>query len=273
MFLRTRFPAANEELRTLLQETSTVLDLSDRSFQSAALLPLCKAVNRQSNLIELNFSGNFMTDECLQLLCASLPSLTNLMTLNLSLNHLTADGLKSLGETFTNSDRPILENLIGLNLSYNPIFDDGFRHLAVISRYLRLRALDLSSVNLSTHIFEKFHNKNVELYLGNVETLNISHNELNKNEIVRFVSWLNPGAIEELDVSNNRVTEGRLLREIMEVLKRRGDERFKLRKVGLAKCSVGDSEVFDLLQCVDVGAVVLFVLIVSFLGCWAPIAL
>lgn len=231
-----------------MRQTTTVLDLSDLVLRGRVLMPLCKAINRQDNLIELNFSGNFMKDECFQLLCTSLPSLTNLITLNLSLNHLTSESLKCLSEIFTSSDRPILGNLVNLNLSYNPISDDGFHHLAVVTRYLRLKRLDLANVNFTAEILKNFHTKNVELHLANIESLNISHNELNRSGILKFVSWINPGIIEKLDVSNNAVTEMGLLREMTASFKRRGDDVFVVKRIGLANCMIGDSEVFDFLQ-------------------------
>lgn len=232
----------------MLRQTTTVLDLSDLVLRGSVLMPLCKALNRQDNLIELNFSGNFMKDDCFQLLCSSLPTLTHLSTLNLNLNHLTANSMKYLSDTFSKCEKPILEHLISLNLSYNPIYDDGFRHLALITKYLRLKELDLSNVHFTEQIFENNHTKNLELYLENVESLKINHNELNKNGILSVISWLNPNVLKEIDVSNNCVTEQGLAREIIESLKRRGDDVLFLKKIGLANCLVDDYEVFDLLQ-------------------------
>lgn len=240
--------APKEDLKDILRQTSTVLDLADLALRGNALTPLCKAINRQENLVELNLSGNLAKDECFQLLCTTLPSLTNLATLNLSLNNLTAGSLKNLSDTFTNSNRPILEKLINLNLSYNPICDESFRHLALITTYLRLRSLNLASVDFTERIFEDFHNKNVELHLETVEAFDLCHNRLNKSGILKFVSWLNPRALEEFDVSGNRVREQFLLREMLEIFRQKGADTLILKKLGLADCLVGDSESFDLLQ-------------------------
>lgn len=244
---------SNDELKNVLKQTSTVLDLSDLVLRGSVLMPLCKALNRQDNLIELNFSGNFMKDDCFQLLCSSLPTLTHLATLNLNLNHLTASSMKYFSDMFTNNDKPVLEHLVSLNLSYNPINDDGFRYLALITKYLRLKELDLSNVNFTAQIFENFHTKNLELYLGNVESLKINHNALDKSGILKFISWLNPNVIQELDVSNNCVTEQSLVREMIKSFKR-SDDVF-LKKIGLANCLVDDYEVFDLLRYVLVSRV------------------
>lgn len=240
--------APNETLKDILRQTTTVLDISDLMFRGLVLTPLCKAINRQDNLIELNFSGNFMKSDCFQLLCASLPSLVNLVTLNLSLNDLTAESMKFFSEAFTNSEKTILENLVSLNLSYNPFYDDAFCHLAVITRYLRLKELDLTSVNLTAHVLDNFHTRNVEFYLGSVESLKIGYNKLDKTGILKFVSWLNPKSIQQLDVSNNCVTEEGLVREMFDYLKKKGDGDLFFKKIGLANCRVADSDVFALLR-------------------------
>lgn len=241
------FSVAKDDLKDILRQTSTVLDLSDLVLRGN-LTPLCKAINRQENLVELNLSGNLAKDECFQLLCTTLPSLTNLATLNLSLNNLTADSLKYFSNCFTNSSRPILEKLISLNLSYNPICDDGYRHLAVITRYLRLKCLNLASVDFTERLFEGFHNKNVELNLETAEVFELCHNRLDKSGILKFATWLNPRVLEELDVSGNRVTEQFLLRELLQIFRRKDVDTLVLKKLGLAACLVGDSESFDLLQ-------------------------
>lgn len=222
------------------------MDLSDLVLRGVVLSPLCKAINRQENLIELNLCGNVMKDECFQLLCTSLPSLANLSTLNLSLNNLTVESLRNLSNTFTNSNKPILEKLINLNLSYNPFCNESFHYLAIITRYLHLKSLKLVSIDFTEEIFENFHNKNVELHLNSVEIFDLSYNRLNKNGILKFCSWLNAGILEEFNVSHNCVSEQFLLREMLEIFRRKHDGMLFLKKFGLADCLIGDSDIFDL---------------------------
>lgn len=181
------------------------------------------------------------------MLCTVLPSLVNLTILNLSLNYLTSESIKSLSSTLTNSKKIILEKLVNLNLSYNPIGDEGFHYIAIVTRYLRLKILNLANVDFTETIFESFQNRNVELNLDTVEAFDLCHNRLNRNEILRFVSWLNPGILEELDVSGNRVTDQFLLKDMLEIFRQKQNDKLLLKRFGLAGSLVGDSEIFDLL--------------------------
>lgn len=231
----------------MLAEVSTILDLSDLVLRSTKLLPLCKAINRQNCLHEINLSGNLMTDECMLLLCSSLPSIRSLSILNLSLNHLSEESLKYLADTFTNSDTSILEQLACLDLSYNPLCDNSLPYLAIITRHLKLKTLNLAEVYFTKNIFTCFNNKDVDLYLEHLESLNISFNALDKNQITKFISWLSPQNIQEISLNNNEVTEEGLLSEVVDFLQKNGVATVGLKKLCLSRCHVTDPEVFKFL--------------------------
>lgn len=231
----------------MLPEVSTTLDLTDQNLRCAKLLPLCKAINRQNGLYEINLSGNFMTDECMSLLCSSISSIRSLSVLNLSLNHLSVESMKYLADTFTNSDTSILENLAHLDLSYNLLCDGSLPYLGTITRFLKLKQLNLAEVGFTKNIFTHFNNKNVDLYLEHLEILNISYNRLDKNDIAKFISWLSPQNIKELNLSSNKVTDEGTLSAVVDFLQRNGDAPVILKNLYLSRCLITDSEVYNFL--------------------------
>lgn len=212
------------------------------------MLPLCKAINRQNNLYEINFAGNLMTDECMLMLCSSLTSISSLSKLNLSLNHFSAESLKYLADTFRNSDAVILEHLAYLDLSYNPLCDDCLPYLAIITRYLKLKVLNLADVCFTKDILTCFNNKNVDLYLEHIESLDISYNDLDIDEITKFVSWLNPSNLKMLNLSNNAVSQEGVLTALVEILQKNGEIKINLKELQLSKCHITDYEVYNLLS-------------------------
>lgn len=185
-------------------------------------------------------------NDCVQLLCASLPSLDNLACLNLSLNHLFTDSLKQLADMFMQSNKTILENLITLDLSYNSLSDESLKYLAVITRYLKLHNLFLIDVGFTSNIFTNYQNKNIELCFDYVKTLDLSHNQLSKSELLRFVSYIKPELIENLNFSYNNVEEEGLTTGIVQIF--HNIEKLKLKELDLTDCNVNESELYELLK-------------------------
>lgn len=243
------FSDENSVLSQLLSEASTVLNLSNYNFGSKTLKPLCKAINRQTNLHHFNLSGNFILSDCLELLCSSLPSLENLTTLNLSMNLLTSDGLHHIANIIsTQSEKSVLENLVVLDLSYNPLGNESLKHLAIITRYLKLHTLKLVDVDFTSEIFEDLSNRNVELYLDYLEELDISENRMDKDDILKFILWIRPANLQVLNVSNNRITESGLLVETVRIFEANSSTFWKFKSLNFCRCKVTDAEVYELLR-------------------------
>lgn len=232
------------DLKKCLQEISITLDLSELILRNLKLQPICKAISRQTNLFDINLSGNLMTDECMPLLCSSLPFLQNLTILNLSLNHLTWESLRQLSDALSTADSPIPHNLSQLDLSHNPLGNQALQHLAVMTRSVKLKALNLENVEFDGKVFELLCNENVELCFDHLEVFNVSHNGLDKAQLLRLFLRLNLQCVKEINASNNHVTEGGLLQSLIEEFKKVKEE-LKLIKLQLARCHIENTEMYN----------------------------
>ncbi|RZC37755.1 Ank 2 domain containing protein, partial [Asbolus verrucosus] len=117
-----------------------------RDLKGAYLAPLCKVLNRQTNLLELHLSENFFTTECVQF----------------------------LGIKLTNLD--IGDNLIG---------DQSFESLVLLTRHFRLKKLNLSSNKFSKDLFTYSFNKNLTLTLDQIEEFDLPAANLKKLDVSR----------------------------------------------------------------------------------------
>lgn len=212
------------------------------------IIPLCKIINRQINLHLINFSGNTMLSESFPLLCSSLISLDNLSILNLSVTHLTSNNLEILAETFTQTSKTILKNLVNLDFSYNPLGDESLKYLAIITRYLRLQTLSLTSVNFTNQIFNVVSNKNVNLVLDYLTDFDISYNHLNKQQLITFLTWIKPEKIEHLNVSNNISNEEEFVQDVVDWLDTKSCSELNLKSLDLSRCCATDIDVTALLR-------------------------
>ncbi|GJQ70821.1 hypothetical protein Trydic_g748 [Trypoxylus dichotomus] len=239
----------NVTLSRIILETSTILDLSNHNFGSTTLKPLCKAINRQINLHHLDLSGNSILNEYVELLCSALPSLENLSTLNLSMNFITGEALHHIANMFTTqTEKSILENLISLDLSFNPLGNESLKHLAIITRHLKLRTLKLIDVDFTAEIFDEFSNRNVELYLDYLEELDLSENEMNKDDLLKFILWIRPANLQVLNVSNNSVTECGLIVETVRIFETNSTPFWKFKTFNFSRCKITDVEIYELLR-------------------------
>lgn len=232
------------QLREKLDETQGTLNLNLANFAlKKQIIPLFRALNRENNLQVINLTSCNLSTEGTQHLTTCLPSLSQLKNLNLSLNNISMESLRYLSDIFSGAQKPILENLIDLNLSYNPLGDESLRYLEVISKFTKLRTLNLASCNFTDRIFEL--NNYVNLNFGSLEILNLSYNSLDKSSIAKFVSFLNFKMIMSLNFSNNAITESGILKEISLNLQHCSSE---IRNLYLARCKINDAEIWDFLR-------------------------
>lgn len=225
-----------------LQQSSTI-NLQDKNLRQK-LRPLLTSLNRSQNSLQiLNISGNFVTDNCIELICNSLTSLENLKSLDLSLNHLTVESAKNLS---TALQQTTLQHLTELNLSHNNLGDESLTHLSMMTRYLNLKILKLVDVGFTSDIFANRFNSNVELCLEYVNHFDISHNELNKDDLLRFLQCLRSKNLEYLNVGNNKVTQEGFLWEFVQLFDR--DTFPQLKELNISRCMISDFELYELLR-------------------------
>ncbi|XP_044760156.1 tonsoku-like protein isoform X2 [Coccinella septempunctata] len=231
-------------------DTLTIsLDMKNAGLHPASMAPLCKSLLRESRLLELDLSNNFLSLDCVKLLAASLQTLENLTKMNLSCTNLHTEEIRYLSNTFSNSPVNILTKMYSLNLSENFIGDESFQDIATITRHLSLKELDLSFLNFTEDVFKKSYNRNSSLSLANIEQLNLSGNGFGNAAFSEILSQVNGNRLSSLDVGNNKATEG-LATLLIDCLNKSAS-RFNFECLNLSWCPVTDTEVFSLLRYCD----------------------
>ncbi|XP_017786274.1 PREDICTED: tonsoku-like protein isoform X1 [Nicrophorus vespilloides] len=239
----------NKKLFDLLDSSSTVLNLKDQHL-GVHLIPLCKAINRQKNLFELNLTGNYMTPKCIDLLCESLSTLDNLTKLNLSLNNLKVESLELLANILEeSSQKPILYNLNDLDLSFNPLTNESFKHISTITKHLKLKSLNLCSVEFTKSVFGLFFNKNLRLNLDACESLDLSCNDLDVQSLLRFINWMDPMNLKSLSVGyNSGIKVSGFASGFIEFIKTSDIGLLNVKTLNLNGCRIGDEETIELIS-------------------------
>lgn len=226
-----------DSLCTMLEELSISLNLNKRGLIGSDLEPLCLALCHQSTLIELDLSGNFLSFECVQLLAKSFPTLNALIVLNLSCTNLQTTHLAILSNCM-----PL--RVTDLNLSDNLLNDASIKCLVDICSCLKLKKLNLSNVDFTENVFAFY--ESCELTLKNIEELDISHNSLDTNSILKFISFTDLTILRVLNISHN-VNCSNILKQFS-VLYTTNQINCKLKSLNLSRCCVEDTEVYSFLM-------------------------
>lgn len=238
----------SNEISTILDSTTVNLDLSNKKYRDRCI-PIARALNRQTSLYELNFSGLLAGNKMVEVLCESLPSLVNLSVLNLSTNHINCDGLYTLSTTLQYTP---LRSLNALDLSYNPLGNTCLKHIADLTHSLNLEKLHLCAVDFTIGVFNSSYNQNVSLSLKNLTELNVSHNELGKSDLAKFLNFLYGDKVEMLEIGNNGVETSGLGLDIFKMLQRKSQDlenhKVALRKAGLSWCMLEDDDICNLIR-------------------------
>lgn len=226
--------AVNESLATHLEEVSVKLSVQNKGFTNNVLAPLCKALNHQTTLLELNLSGNFVDVDCMIILCGSLPSLVNLSSLNLRCTGLTSAHLAEMVKMFSITSSPILEKLKHLYIGDNYLRNNAFAHLAEITNSLRLETLDMPNLAFTKTVFKE--HLNLKLELKDILWLNVSGNQFSKADVERMISWTTVGKLIDLNVSKNSLANF-------------GLASFRsLECLNLSRCNLQDNDLFGILR-------------------------
>ncbi|KAJ8925110.1 hypothetical protein NQ315_001291 [Exocentrus adspersus] len=236
-----------DSLCHLLEEMSVTLNLANRGLLGKTLAPLFKSLTRQSKLLELDLSGNFLDTRCFLMLCSSLPTLENLATLSLRCTGLQCSHLAEFARMLTTNSEPVLGNLSVLNLSDNSLRDHSLPHLSRITAHLKLADLNLSNVKFTNKVFDDFNEERCRLNLSRVQCLDLSDNELRAEDIARFLRWTTPSQLVDVNVSRNADVGEGVLRSLLDVLMEDVCGA-ALRSLNLSRCQVQDMELYDLLR-------------------------
>ncbi|KAL1517241.1 hypothetical protein ABEB36_001030 [Hypothenemus hampei] len=224
---------ANEELSGLIQSLSISLDLRNRGFLSEELSPLFKSLHNQKSLTEINLQGNFVNTQTMSLLCSSLATLPNLETLNLC-----CTSIQDIGQLA--SSISAVPKLKTLNLSDNILLKHScLKDLNVITNSVSLRTLNLSNIGLGD-----LSNCPEALCLKTLDSLDVSLNELNDNDLRKFFTWTDGNVLKTLNVSRNRGQ--RPLKQLLNAFN--NESIIVLQEINLCASKVNDTDLFDLLR-------------------------
>ncbi|XP_050506966.1 tonsoku-like protein [Diabrotica virgifera virgifera] len=238
--------AVDDKLVRILEEFSVNLNLQNLGLMSNTLSPLCKALNHQTTLLDLNLSGNFLDIHCMVVLCSSLPSLVNLTSLNLKCTGLSSSHLTELVNMFSIASTRILEKLKRLDLSNNYLRNRSCEQLVEILRHLKLEHLNIANVTFSSGIFQDLHNRNMRLNLQNVKYLNISNNQLSSRDLENIISWTVANNLVDLNLSRNTLKNTTLGHYNEDFDK---DDKFNsLHSLNLSRCKLTDNDLYHILR-------------------------
>uniref|UniRef100_A0A6P7GLY6 Tonsoku-like protein n=1 Tax=Diabrotica virgifera virgifera TaxID=50390 RepID=A0A6P7GLY6_DIAVI len=236
----------DDKLTRILEEFSVNLNLQNLGIMSHTLSPLCKALNHQTTLLDLNLSGNFLDVYCMVILCSSLPSLVNLTSLNLKCTGLSGSHLTEMVNMFSVASTRILQRLKRLDLSNNYLRNRSCELLVEILRHLKLEHLNIANVTFNSGIFQDLHNRNLRLNLQDVKYLNISNNQLSSRDVENIISWTVANNLVDLNLSRNTL-KNTTLGNFSEDFDR--DGKFNsLHSLNLSRCGLTDTDMYHILR-------------------------
>ncbi|XP_069112103.1 tonsoku-like protein [Argopecten irradians] len=207
---RTLQTVSYRNVRTILQtcDSGGNLELQNLALSPAQVIPVFRAIQCQSNLKDLNLTGNRVGDMGLEGLLNVLSSLPNLTCLCLAGNRITSVGVKQLGDTLLRADGAKLQNLSCLDLSHNPLGDSSCQSLAnILSCLPSITSLNLSSCDLTAKFFQQ---QRVILAAAlqkcDLQCLDVSYNRFGALGIELLLMSINTTRLTKLTVAGNMST-------------------------------------------------------------------
>ncbi|XP_059178063.1 tonsoku-like protein [Physella acuta] len=218
-------------------DSSGHLSLNDLGLSFSFLQPVFQALDGQKTLTELCLNGNRLGDAGVETLMKLVSGLPVLQTLMLGGCGLSVAGVQTMACKL--KAEQCLQSLVTLNLSHNCLGDVSEPLSAIIRCLPELRALNLSSCNLSARLFtssfcEALHG----CRMGNI---NLSENEIKMEGITALFNSLHPDCLQSLDLSHTRSScEGDLSKLLEDFVT---NEFSCLKELSLAGCQLSPSEV------------------------------
>lgn len=177
----------------VLQATGT-LEMSDYIVMPNVLSIFLNVTCHYQNLQVLCLSGVALEDNGMKMVSEHLSNLQRLIKLDVSCNNISSVGLSYIACV-----EKCLTSLEILNISYNPITNAGLSHLRLITQHsTSLRSLYLSNIDIDQDCY----NFASELYLENIEDLDLSFNMLGRTGVSGFFIRLDPTRLKYLNVRN-----------------------------------------------------------------------
>lgn len=225
----------------VLQATGT-LDMSDYITMPNLLNISLNVACHYQNLHELCLSGVALEDNGMKMLSDHLSNLQQLTKLDVSCNNVSSIGIGYWATAV--ADKKSLNNLETFNISHNPITNAGLVHLRVITQNsTSLRSLFLRDIDIDHDCYDNAS----ELYLDNVEDLDLSFNMLTRTGVSGFFIRLDPMRLKYLNVRSTG--SSMVLRECALFLER--SQADSLHSIDISGLDLEDEDMDLLCSCLE----------------------
>lgn len=234
----TLFNERISQFLDVLQATGT-LDMSDYTVIPNVLNIVLNVACHYQHLQVMCLSGVALEDCGMKMLSEYLSSLQRLVKLDISCNNISSVGLGCIA-----NDNKCLTNLESFNISHNPITNAGLAHIRVITQHsTSLRSLFLRDIDIDHDCYDYAS----ELYLDNIEDLDLSFNELGRTGVSGFFIRLDPVHLKYLNVRNTG--SSMVLRECVLFLER--NQADSLHSIDLSSLDLEDEDLDLLCNCLE----------------------
>lgn len=237
----TTFNDQISQFLDVLQATGT-LNMSDCIVMPNVLNIALNVACHYQNLQVLCLSSVALEDNGMKMLSEYLSNLQRLIKLDVSCNNISSVGLGYWATSA--SDNKCLINLEYFDISHNPITNAGLAHLRLITQHsTSLRSLFLQDVDIDHNCYDHAS----ELFLDNVEDLDLSFNKLGRTGISGFFIRLDPMRLKYLNVRNTG--SSMILRECVMFLER--NQADCLQSIDLSSLDLEDEDLDLLCSCLE----------------------
>uniref|UniRef100_A0A2H8TJ11 Tonsoku-like protein n=1 Tax=Melanaphis sacchari TaxID=742174 RepID=A0A2H8TJ11_9HEMI len=225
----------------VLQATGT-LDMSDYVLMPNVLNITLNVACHYHHLQQLCLSGVALEDNGMKMLSEYISNLQQLTKLDISCNNISSVGIGYWTASITNNI--FLTNLESLNISHNPITNAGLAHLRLITQHsTSLRSLYIRDIDIDHDCYDYAS----ELYLDNIEDLDLSFNMLGRTGVSGFFIRLDPMRLKYLNVRNTG--SSMVLRECTLFLER--SQADCLHSIDLSSLDLEDEDLDLLCNCLE----------------------
>ncbi|KAL5234044.1 hypothetical protein ACI65C_001454 [Semiaphis heraclei] len=235
------FDESISQFLDVLQATGT-LDMSDYMMTPNVLHITLNVACHYHHLQLLCLSGVALEDNGMKMLSEYMSNLQQLIKLDVSCNNVSSIGIGYWTTSITNNKCTM--NLEFLDISHNPITNAGLAHLRVITQNVSsLRSLYLRDIDINHDCYDYAS----ELYLDNIEELDLSFNMLGRTGVSGFFIRLDPMRLKYLNVRNTG--SSMVLRECTLFLER--SQADCLHSIDLSSLDLEDEDLDLLCNCLE----------------------
>lgn len=238
---RITFDEQISQFLDVLQATGT-MDMSNYMIMSNVMNIALNVICHYQNLQVLCLSGVALEDNGMKILSEYLSNMQRLIKLDVSCNNISSIGLGYWTTSLSNNK--CLSNLESFNISHNPITNAGLIHLHVVTQHCTsLRSLFIQDIDIDHNCYDCAS----ELYLDNIEDLDLSFNLLGRTGVNWFFIRLDPMHLKYLNLRNTGSST--VLRECVLFLER--NQADGLRSIDLSSLDLDDEDLDLLCSCLE----------------------